>query len=60
MCSIFDKVNILVQKINKLDKRIRMTFKESASKPSINVEAEKLPNSTIKIERAEQTDDIYK
>ena len=47
-------------KINELDKRIRMTFKESASKPSINVEAEKLPNSTIKIERAEHTDDIYK
>ena len=60
MYSIFDKVNILVQKINKLDKRIRMTFKESASKPSINVEADKHPNYTFKIDRAEQTYDIYK
>ena len=60
MYSIFEKVNILVQKINKLDKRIRKTFKESASKPSINVESEKLLNYTLKIDRAEQTDDIYK
>ena len=58
MFSIFDKVNILVQKINNLDKRIRMTFKESACKPSINVEAEKPTNYTLTIDRAEQTVDI--
>ena len=58
MILIFDKVNILVSKINKVVARIRMTFKDSTSRPSMNVESEKLPNVTIKNEKAEQLKDI--
>ena len=59
MFSIFDKINILVHKINKLDTRIRLTFKESIYDQSINVKTEKLSNCTIKSDKGHQTENIY-
>ena len=48
-----------MHKINKLDTRIRLTFKDSIYEPSINVKTEKLSNCTIKSDKGHQTEDIY-
>jgi hypothetical protein len=58
MISIFDKTNILVHKINKLDARLRMTFKDSINGPSNNFEDENLPNVKIEFEKADQIQEV--
>ena len=58
MISIFNKINILVHKINKLDARLRMTFKDSINGPSNNFEDENLPNVKIEFEKADQIQEV--
>ena len=56
MFFIYDKISILVHKINKLDSRIRLTFKDSINKQATNVVTEKLSNYSTKSDKSEQTE----